>query len=141
MTRDEKHFTEDHGASTPNHKKSKHTKKQFVPSSSEGSSTEEESDAPEPRTRGAQSSKGTPPKERPHEWNRRGTNAYQRMKTCQLCGLREIFKYKDQQTIRSWVPIDKRTRTRSTTDIELTAHEHQVWSEEAHTRRDSATYQ
>ena len=41
-----------------------------------------------------------------HEWSRRGTNPYAKVKTCKLCGLQEVFTYKDQVTVQRWVDLD-----------------------------------
>ncbi|CAL1172305.1 unnamed protein product, partial [Cladocopium goreaui] len=46
-----------------------------------------------------------PPRECNHQWNKRGTNAYQKMRTCMHCGLQEITIYKNNQTTQRWVDV------------------------------------
>lgn len=38
-----------------------------------------------------------------HVWSRRGTNVHQEMKTCKLCGERQVLKHKTGELIRTWV--------------------------------------
>lgn len=51
----------------------------------------------------------TPPRPQrcQHEWNRRGTNAYVKVKTCHLCGLKETFRYKDGAQTTTYVDVSK----------------------------------
>lgn len=72
---------EDHGASMQHKSKHKGAKKRYETSSSEESSSSEGTHAPGPRQSGAQPSHRAPHQECSHQWNRRGTNAYQRVKT------------------------------------------------------------
>ena len=76
--------------------------KSVQPSSSTSSETEEPSirlsPSSSPKPRGSRKSGGCS-----HNWNARGTNAHQRMRTCTNCGLQEITKHKDQSTIQRWV--------------------------------------
>jgi hypothetical protein len=76
--------------------------KSVQPSSSTSSETEEpsirQSPSSSPKPRGSRKSGGCS-----HNWNARGTNAHQRMRTCTNCGLQEITKHKDQSTIQRWV--------------------------------------
>eukprot|EP00435_Cladocopium_sp_Y103_P039817 s170_g10.t1 len=72
-------------------KKSKHVSEaEYVTSGDEDSELAQSpvTSSPSPKT---------PPRPRmcQHEWNRRGTNAYVKMKTCHLCGLQETFRYRD----------------------------------------------
>jgi len=47
-----------------------------------------------------------------HDWNHRGSNAYQKMRTCRLCGLQEVTKFKDQMTVQRWAePSTKPSKT------------------------------
>jgi hypothetical protein len=46
-----------------------------------------------------------PPRECNHQWNKRGTNAYQKMRTCTQGGLQEITIYKNNQTTQRWVDV------------------------------------
>eukprot|EP00435_Cladocopium_sp_Y103_P022323 s3407_g5.t1 len=75
--------------------KSKHAKKKSKAASSTESDTSNGDDLDLARSPG--SSPKTPIRQTmcQHEWNRRGTNAYVRMKTCVKCGRQEIQKYKD----------------------------------------------
>eukprot|EP00435_Cladocopium_sp_Y103_P024498 s58_g6.t1 len=41
----------------------------------------------------------------PHQWNRRGTNAYIKMRTCMLCGLQEITNRRNEAVTQRWVDI------------------------------------
>eukprot|EP00435_Cladocopium_sp_Y103_P026844 s2890_g6.t1 len=98
-------------ASSTKSKKSKSTKKQ-----SESTSESESSDC----DRRGKGLKGSPtsrksPKHKPmsmadlagcnHQWNRRGTNDHQSMRTCTLCGLEEKVRYRDGKLTQRWVDV------------------------------------
>lgn len=38
-----------------------------------------------------------------HHWSKRGANAHQEMKTCKICGERQIYKYRTMETIKTYV--------------------------------------
>ena len=62
----------------------------------------------------ASASPKTPPRAArcQHQWNRRGTNAYIKMKTCHLCGLQETFRYKDGLKTTNHVDVSKIKKSR-----------------------------
>eukprot|EP00435_Cladocopium_sp_Y103_P069875 s367_g34.t1 len=46
-----------------------------------------------------------------HDWNRRGTNAHVKIKTCNLCGRRETLRYKDNQMTVSYVDVSNQKKS------------------------------
>jgi hypothetical protein len=86
--------------------KSKNTKKKSKPASDTESSASSGSEvdlSPSP----TRSSPKTPTRipACQHEWNRRGTNAHVKVKTCHRCGLQEMFRYRDGQKTTKYVDV------------------------------------
>eukprot|EP00435_Cladocopium_sp_Y103_P033954 s639_g8.t1 len=86
--------------------KSKSTKKKSRAASSTESNTSDGEDLDLARSP-ASSSPKTPIRQNmcQHEWNRRGTNAYCKIKTCHRCGRQEILKHKDGTLTVKYVDV------------------------------------
>lgn len=92
--------------------KSKPTKKKSKSVSAADSSTSSGDDLDLAQSP-ASSSPKTPPRQArcQHEWSRRGSTAYVKMKTCNLCGLRETFRYKDGLKTTSTVDVSEQKKS------------------------------
>lgn len=100
-----------HSASSTKSKKSKNTKKQ-----SESTSESESSDydrkgkgvKSSPKSHRTNSTRVTSMADLAnceHQWNRRGTNDRQSMRTCHRCGLEEKIRYKDGKLTQRWIDV------------------------------------
>ena len=54
-----------------------------------------------------------------HEWNRRGTNAHVRIKTCHRCGIQEVLRYKDNQKTTRYVDVNQLKKSGCEHDVRL----------------------
>ena len=96
---------------SPNHKNTKSTSSRPLEIDSSSSGTEEpmvrQSPSSSPKIKGSKRGGHCH-----HDWNHRGSNAYQKMRTCRLCGLQEVTKFKDQITVQRWAePTAKPSKT------------------------------
>jgi hypothetical protein len=96
---------------SPKHKNTKSTSSRPLEIDSSSSGTEEpmvrQSPSSSPKIKGSKRGGHCH-----HDWNNRGSNAYQKMRTCRLCGLQEVTKYKDQITVQRWAePTAKPSKT------------------------------
>jgi hypothetical protein len=96
---------------SPSNQKQPHTSKKFDKHYVEELSSCEEPEAISPspihrQVRGSPRGSTSPPprpQECHHQWNKRGTNAHIKMKTCTLCGLQEITQRKTDVITQRWV--------------------------------------
>ena len=93
--------SEDRGNPSPSpvRKTGKNKKK----SSKQSSSDNSEGESTQADNRPSSSSARVPGTSCQHYWNRRGTNAYQKVKTCRLCGEKNVTIFKTGEVRRTWV--------------------------------------